>query len=999
MGTQNERLEELYRIRAARREAATRVESDSPPQVQPQQDDGGGITGFFRNLLSRRGDPARRETDVLGAVFDIGDAVAEAGATGFLDLFERSGLGGLGRRTRQIGPSFLLPSGEQPRVRDESLEAIRNVLRTDPRETVATLSGEFRQRPLSEQLALGLSMDPFVGFGGVKAVAKAAPFVRGALRGPPSIEDIRRISRARVPLAAEEPVVKKVLALLSEVDPDVSAITRAQRVERRTRTRQFGKETRLASIGSQRGAPSIEDMRRITQQTMGGELEATRAGKFPTNALTPADMEDLNAIVYRHDPRQALNNHDAFRKTFLESRVPEPADLRRLEDIFGPDVAKELIRISAKGPDAWDKAVDVLNVPRSIMASFDLSAPLRQGVVLAPGHPKEFTKAFAGMVKATMSEKNAVLLDDSIRLNRNFDLAQKHNLFLAERAGVGVKVTAREEQFMSSWVRHIPFVRVSERAYVSFLNKFRHDIFYKVAEDYRAAGLDPEDFHRELEWFAKYINWASGRGPLPKQLSTSGGVANALLFSPRLLTGRVMAFTPLVTPGVPLSVRKIIAKDLIAFVGTGLAITAIAKMAGAETNGDPLDSDFGKIRIGDSRMDIWGGHVQIARFGAQLMTRKRKTSTGNLIDQPLTETLGRFLTSKLAPGPGALKDIVTGRTFLGEELRPEMLTNFGTSNQIYQRLFPFAIQDLVDAIAEEGFVKGALLGAPAFFGVGIQTYNTIGDVLDAATKRHSNHSTYEAFKESTDFSVETLDKINNDPEVIKFSDEFERAHGPELSTDQQLRDRGRLFRTESETLQETLDRQIRAGRSGERLRKSIQEFKSDQAKLFQHLMSKDLEQLRQERRSDDIVLLLRDRYWGSELPENDETGELDFAFRDLSRAAILLEAKSLGIDPEQVTSRNPGRFRGFPMLQTKMLEYEDDMETLRPYWQLPERVIRDKRLLHQYRIRDMIPRDEWSPALRRAEKLVTSERRKFRRRSRRIDQILLKWGYTERLVR
>ena len=40
----------------------------------------------------------------------------------------------------------------------------------------------------------------------------------------------------------------------------------------------------------------------------------------------------------------------------------------------------------------------------------------------------------------------------------------------------------------------------------------------------------------------------------------------------------------------------------------------LAKLAGAEVGDDPEDSDFGKIIIGNTRIDIWGGIQQPMRL-------------------------------------------------------------------------------------------------------------------------------------------------------------------------------------------------------------------------------------------------------------------------------------------------------------------------------------------------------------------------------------------------
>ena len=71
-------------------------------------------------------------------------------------------------------------------------------------------------------------------------------------------------------------------------------------------------------------------------------------------------------------------------------------------------------------------------------------------------------------------------------------------------------------------------------------------------------------------------------------------------------------------------VRKEAARDLVAFLGIGASVLGLAKMAGAEIETEPTSSDFGKIKIGNTRYDIWAGFQQFARFGATL-TEHRKT--------------------------------------------------------------------------------------------------------------------------------------------------------------------------------------------------------------------------------------------------------------------------------------------------------------------------------------------------------------------------------------
>jgi hypothetical protein len=53
-----------------------------------------------------------------------------------------------------------------------------------------------------------------------------------------------------------------------------------------------------------------------------------------------------------------------------------------------------------------------------------------------------------------------------------------------------------------------------------------------------------------------------------------------------------------------------------AIVGTGV-LTAASHIPGVDVGTNPLSSDFGRIRIGDTRIDIFGGFQPIVKLIAQ----------------------------------------------------------------------------------------------------------------------------------------------------------------------------------------------------------------------------------------------------------------------------------------------------------------------------------------------------------------------------------------------
>lgn len=169
--------------------------------------------------------------------------------------------------------------------------------------------------------------------------------------------------------------------------------------------------------------------------------------------------------------------------------------------------------------------------------------------------------------------------------------------------------------------------------------------------------------------------------------------------------------------------RKQAMGDLVKFVGTGLSVLTLAKMNGAEVGGDPRSADFGKIKIGNTRFDIWGGFQQYARAIGQLLTGQQISTTSNKL-----MTLGegykattrkdiaqRFGESKLAPVPQFINQMMQGTTAIGGKFEP--------GKEVINRFIPLVWQDLSEAVQEHG-AAGVLTGIPSTFGVGTQTYAT-----------------------------------------------------------------------------------------------------------------------------------------------------------------------------------------------------------------------------------------------------------------------------------
>ncbi|KKL89966.1 hypothetical protein LCGC14_1909390, partial [marine sediment metagenome] len=150
-------------------------------------------------------------------------------------------------------------------------------------------------------------------------------------------------------------------------------------------------------------------------------------------------------------------------------------------------------------------------------------------------------------------------------------------------------------------------------------------------------------------------------------------------------------------------------------------------------------------------IDFWGGARPWATMIARMITGKSKSVTGEF-DITRLSTLGRFGRSKLAPPAALIVDVIAGETAIGEEI--------GTKGDILRRTLPLAIQDVADAVIQEGLTQG-LLSPLAFLGVGFQTYETPGEKKKKAFEEAFPDRTYEATPDDNRLVRGAIEEDNN----------------------------------------------------------------------------------------------------------------------------------------------------------------------------------------------------------------------------------------------
>ena len=416
---------------------------------------------------------------------------------------------------------------------------------------------------------------------------------------------------------------------------------------------------------------------------------------------------------------------------------------RKIKFEFDVAVEKDKLANRTQSEKWQDVALSVLNVSRALMATADLSAPLRQSVVLTVSRPVTASKSFMEMLKQWYSKDVADTWLADLKDSPGYQLMEKSGLYIADRTNA--KVTAKEEDFQTNLAEKIPLagrlVAKSERAYVGYLNKMRADLFNQGVEILQNDGVSFASNPKAYKALATYINAGTGRGSLGA-LERAAPVLNTTFFSPRLMASRLQLLTNWVNPyfykNTPAAVRKMYFKDMGTFIAFGMGILALAALSGADTEEDPRSPDFGKIRSGNTRWDIWGGFQQFIRYATQFaLAEKKSTASGKITPldgssyskETQLSVIGNFFRSKLAPIPSAVFDYYARENMIGDP--------FNLKNTLISRLTPLVGQGIYESAKQDGWLFAiTATGIPSILGVGVQTYG-LNDFLEQGVDEKS----------------------------------------------------------------------------------------------------------------------------------------------------------------------------------------------------------------------------------------------------------------------
>lgn len=367
-----------------------------------------------------------------------------------------------------------------------------------------------------------------------------------------------------------------------------------------------------------------------------------------------------------------------------------------LDHLMGKDKALTLKEFVTH-PSKWFSTV--AGVTKGVLASMDNSYFGRQGIKMLYTNPGTWANAFA---KSWVDMGKELVGIDAMKAIRADVLSRPNSINGKYKAGGYALGVHFEEGFPSALPERIPVLgrlyKASESAFNGAALRMRSDYADKIiakAEESGINALNPD----EAKGLGTLVNSMTGRGSIGK-LAAAGDNVNAAIFSLKFLKSNFDTLTmhrfgyAIENEKTRSFVRKEAATNLVKIVGSIGAIMMTSNMlAPGSVNFDPRSSDFGKLKFGNTTIDVTGGMAGMVSLVARLFpwsehdgvmgswSQSQSGKWSNLRDPQFGMTSGmdainNYWEGKVSPLIGMIRDYYKGQNFQGQKVTPaNMLAN------------------------------------------------------------------------------------------------------------------------------------------------------------------------------------------------------------------------------------------------------------------------------------------------------------------------------------
>jgi hypothetical protein len=460
--------------------------------------------------------------------------------------------------------------------------------------------------------------------------------------------------------------------------------------------------------------------------------------------------------VYADKPLTHANVGQALTR-IRRGQIPQLHHFTLLEPILGKASTQELYHAYSKHRNftPWEIPGIAAQVFKSFVSS-DIQF-VRQGSGFALRHPIRYLKGSGVAAKAYVNKQYADRVMNEVKASPNHKTAIDRGLnfidtspYSAHRAewysfGLSEKLAAAGTKGgVFSKILFAP-----ARAYGKLLQRAEHSFaastnsFMQGLWDSHTLALDrmnlpapkrvqyEESYAKAINTFMKILRTKNATGRKIKD------AANLVLFSPSVTAARPLQVVAPFRPGLKGARRysaELTASNIGKIVGISAIVSSAANMYSMKDPTDdpplnsstnPLSSDFGKIKVGDTRYDFTGGDAifyrTLARLAVGAYLRGKREITGDIQTKvggervrSVGETLEQYTLSRQAPSITFAKAVITGKDFVGDDISlPE---------SFLRAITPEQLQAMYDAWEQDGTLQALVAASSAQFSAGVQSY-------------------------------------------------------------------------------------------------------------------------------------------------------------------------------------------------------------------------------------------------------------------------------------
>jgi hypothetical protein len=553
-----------------------------------------------------------------------------------------------------------------------------------------------------------------------------------------------------------------------EVEPAVAAL----------RKRQAGRGTGILQKELRKGQPAWDSLER----SIGGYKDEAAIPDVEPPKLTPEQWEGYAQKILQVYPEtdtgvqfQRTETQAAF-KQLRNGKIPTNREFELLEKILGRETTEKIAEnlASLRKFSGWD-------IPKFIIQMFKSPFTLdvqfaRQASSFQARQPVEYTKGIKTSLKAYKSEQFTNEVLDAVEANPNHQDAVEHGLNFLSKA---IYSAHRPEQFALGFQEKVavvgekpgkflqkivallkpiagekaePIVRkslagfrgygrlmlASERSMVASCNQFLQTMWDKQLEIWsHDKQMTPQKLETLKKEYAKtlntFIKLLRTRHPQGRRLQEA---LNYLLFSPSMTFSRPLRIKALIAnEGSRGYAAQLVATE----IGKIMLISWVAALVGnwwrhrrpdeeppIDSDINPLMSNWGKIKVGDTYFDFMGGDAQFYRtlaraaVGAYVKANQEitgepgPTRVGEWRVRPLTETLLTYGRTRETAAIGFGRDLWTGTDFFGNPVNRAEIVLRGFTPEIADATY--------DALRANGVLAALGAAGATGFSAGVQTY-------------------------------------------------------------------------------------------------------------------------------------------------------------------------------------------------------------------------------------------------------------------------------------